>query len=165
MSLHWHTITPSPQLYIPWIWTKVLVCIHCYSVIQPSSTDLKILGSTYSSFPRLTTTISFYCLHVCAKLLRSCPTLCNTMDCSPPGFSVHRILQTRMLEWVAVPSSRGSSWWIEPPSLTPTSYTLTPYISYTLTSLTPALAGGFFTTRHHLGSPTVSIVFLFPNVK
>ena len=32
------------------------------------------------------------------------------MDCSPPGFSVHGILQARILEWVAMPSSRGSSW-------------------------------------------------------
>ena len=40
---------------------------------------------------------------------RSIP-LCNPMDCSPPGSSVHGILQARMLEWVAIPSSRGSSW-------------------------------------------------------
>ena len=43
------------------------------------------------------------------KLLQSCPTLCNPMDCSPPGSSVHRILQARILEWVAMPSSWGSS--------------------------------------------------------
>ena len=40
---------------------------------------------------------------------QSCPTLCNPMDCSLPGSSVHRILQARILEWVAMPSSRGSS--------------------------------------------------------
>ena len=39
-----------------------------------------------------------------AKSLQSCPTLC---DCSPPGFSAHGILQTRILECVAMPSSRG----------------------------------------------------------
>ena len=39
----------------------------------------------------------------------SCPTLCNPMDYSPPGSSVHGILQTRILEWVAISSSRGSS--------------------------------------------------------
>ena len=37
-------------------------------------------------------------------------TLCNPMDCSPPGSSVHGILQARILEWVASPFSRGSSW-------------------------------------------------------
>ena len=36
--------------------------------------------------------------------------LCNSMDCSPPGSSVHGIFQARILEWVAMPSSRGSSW-------------------------------------------------------
>ena len=38
-----------------------------------------------------------------------CPTLCNPMDWSPPGFSVHGILQARILEWVSIPFSRGSS--------------------------------------------------------
>ena len=38
-----------------------------------------------------------------------CPTLCSPMDCSPPGSSVHGLLQARVLEWVAMPSSRGSS--------------------------------------------------------
>ena len=36
-----------------------------------------------------------------------CPTLCNPMDCSPPGASVHGIFQARILEWVAISSSRG----------------------------------------------------------
>ena len=38
---------------------------------------------------------------------QSCPTLCNPTDCSPPGSSVHGTLQARILEWVAMPSSRG----------------------------------------------------------
>ena len=38
-----------------------------------------------------------------------CPTLCNPMDCSSPGSSVHGILQARILEWVAISFSRGSS--------------------------------------------------------
>ena len=48
------------------------------------------------------------CMH--AELPHSCPTLCDPMDCSPPSPSVHRILQARILEWVAIPFSRGSSW-------------------------------------------------------
>ena len=43
-----------------------------------------------------------------AKLLQSCLTLCNPMDCSPPSSSVHGILQARMLEWVAMPFSRSN---------------------------------------------------------
>ena len=45
----------------------------------------------------------------CMLIAQSCPTLCNHMDRSPPGSSVHGILQARTLEWVAMPSSRGSS--------------------------------------------------------
>ena len=44
-----------------------------------------------------------------SSVAQSCPTLCNPMDCSPSGSSVCGILQTRILEWVAMPSSRGSS--------------------------------------------------------
>ena len=48
--------------------------------------------------------------YVCAcPVAQSCPTLLDPMDCSPPGSSVHGILQARTLEWVAMPSSRGSS--------------------------------------------------------
>ena len=43
------------------------------------------------------------------KSHQPCPTLCDHMDHSPPGSSVHGILQTRILEWVAISSSRGSS--------------------------------------------------------
>ena len=42
-------------------------------------------------------------------VIQSCPTLCDPVDCSPPGSSVPGILQARTLEWVAMPSSRGSS--------------------------------------------------------
>ena len=48
-------------------------------------------------------------MYVCAKSLHSCLTLCHPMDCSPPSSSVHRILQARILEWVTMPTSRGSS--------------------------------------------------------
>ena len=41
---------------------------------------------------------------------QSCPILWDPMDCSLPGTSVHRIFQARVLEWVAIPFSRGSSW-------------------------------------------------------
>ena len=72
------------------------------------------------------------CYEVCVCMLChfSHVQLCNPMDCSTPGSSVLGILWARMLEQVAVPSSRGSFWpRDEPMSLMP-----------------PALAGGFFTT-------------------
>ena len=48
--------------------------------------------------------------HAAAKLLQSCPTLCDPMDCSLPGFSVHGILQARTLEWVAISFSNVWKW-------------------------------------------------------
>ena len=54
-----------------------------------------------------------------AKSLQSCPTLCNPMDCCPLGSSVHVILKARVLEWVVMPSSKGSS---QPRNQTDVSY-------------------------------------------
>ena len=59
-------------------------------------------------------------LHSVTKL---CLALCNPMDYSPPSSSVHGLLQTRILEWVAGPSSRGSSW--------PSDWTCISYVSPT----------------------------------
>ena len=47
---------------------------------------------------------------MCMLGTQSCPTLCDPMDCSPSGSSVHGISQERILEWVAISFSRGSSW-------------------------------------------------------
>ena len=51
------------------------------------------------------------CVHACVSVLlaQSCPTLCDPIDCSLPGSSVHGILQARILEWAAIAFSRGSS--------------------------------------------------------
>ena len=58
--------------------------------------------------------IRFLCVCMCS-LAQLYPTLCDPMDCSPLGSSVHGISQARRLEWVAISYSRGSSW---PGSLT-----------------------------------------------
>ena len=68
---------------------------------------------------------------LCVSVAQSCLTLCDPMDCNPPGSSVHGILQARILELVAMPSSKGSSQPRDRICLLPS----------------PALAGGFFTTR------------------
>ena len=64
----------------------------------------------------------------CGLVTKLCPTLCDPMDCSPPGSSVHGICQARILEWVAFPFSRASS--------QPRDHT---HVSIS--------AGGFFTTE------------------
>ena len=68
-------------------------------------------------------------LHVPVNLLQSGLTFCYPMDCGPPGSSVHGILQARILEWIIMPSFRGSSQESKPSSL-----------------MSPALAGWFFIT-------------------
>ena len=70
---------------------------HCKWWLQPL--NKKMLAPWKESFDKPNVIIA-----------QSCPTLCDSMDCSPPGFSVHGILQARILEWVAMPSSRESSW-------------------------------------------------------
>ena len=52
---------------------------------------------------------SLYCVCVCVLVAQSRLTLCDPMDCSSPDFSVHGILQTSVLEWIAIPFSRGTS--------------------------------------------------------
>ena len=44
-----------------------------------------------------------------SEVTQSCPTLCDPMNCSLPGSSTHRIFQARVLEWVAISLSKGSS--------------------------------------------------------
>ena len=85
---------------------------------------------------------SHVCVCVLTKLFQSYPTLCNPMDCSPPGSSVHEILQARKLEWVTVPSSRGSSWSRDQGS--------------------PGLAGRFLTTSDTWGTPSRASIHFFP---
>ena len=53
---------------------------------------------------------SSHLMCVCALIAQSCPTLCFATNCSPPGSSVFGILQARILEWIAIPFSRPTSW-------------------------------------------------------
>ena len=76
-----------------------------------------------------------------AKSLQSCLTLCDAMDCSPPGSSVHGILQARILEWVAISSFRGSS--------RPWDQTQVSYVSY--------IGRQVLCHQRHLGSPSFLI--------
>ena len=71
--------------------------------IQPS----RPLSSPSPPFPPLYSIVIRLC---CCWVTKSCLTLCDPMDCSLPGSSVHGIFQARILEWVAISFSRGSSW-------------------------------------------------------
>ena len=84
-------------------------------------------------FPRVRVQASFI-RKLKVLVAPSYPIVCHPMDCSPPACSVHRILQARILEWFAIPFSRGSS---QPRDQTQVSH----------------FAGGFFYQRSHQGSP------------
>ena len=62
-----------------------------------------------------------------AKLLQSCPTLCNPIDGSPPGSPIPRILQTRTLEWVAISFSNAWKWKVKGKSLSRVRLFATPW--------------------------------------
>ena len=83
------------------------------SFIHPIYNSLHLLIPNSQSFPtpswQSQFSSSYYLLLPCL-VTQSCLTLCNPLDCSLPGSSVHGILQTRILEWVAISFSRRSPW-------------------------------------------------------
>ena len=118
-----------------WWWTGkpgLLQYMGSQRVRQDWATEQRNVGSK-TIIPYMEKEI---CVPMCWKTERrvsvaqSCPTVCDPMDCSPPGSSVHGILQARILEWVVIPFSRRSSW--------PRNWTI---------------AGRFFTVLSHQESP------------
>ena len=85
-------------------WTTLWILSSIHPSIHPLKTYyvISIVKKTSSYFPK-----SYMKDKV--KVTQSCLTLCDPVDCSPPGSSVHGILQARILEWVAYHFSRGSS--------------------------------------------------------
>ena len=81
--------------------------VHFRECYQEPSLDNKISkhGFIFSYFPQK--------IHViyCCLVAKSCPTLCDPMDCGLPDSSVHGISQARILEWVAISFSRGPGDW------------------------------------------------------
>ena len=86
----WH------QLFI-WSLKKAILLQHIETAREDGSSKPMRIFSPFKE----------YC---CCSMPRSCLTLCNRMDCSLPGTSVHGISQASILEWVAISSSRASSW-------------------------------------------------------
>ena len=94
--------------------------------------------------------LSIYSVCVSTKLLQSCQTVCDPLDWSPSGSSVHGILQARILEWVTMPSSRGSSW--------PRDWTRFSCIS--------CIGRWVLYHKHHPGSPYIQyILYQFSSVQ
>ena len=78
--------------------------LKCYC-----GTDGPVPGICRASWSDLTLAHMGWFIYCCRSVAKLCPTLCNPMDCSPPGSSVHGISQARTLEWVAISSSSRSS--------------------------------------------------------
>ena len=74
------------------------------TVVASHSLPYHFLHFSYLCFPS-----SKHMVIYCYLVVKSCPALCDAMDCSPPGSSVHGIFQARILEWVPISSSRASS--------------------------------------------------------
>ena len=88
-------------------------CLPSHTHFKPESSLIADLGFNFPCidgsgyFREFRDLKSYVCVR--ANSLQLCLTLCDPVDCSPPGSSVHGILQARILEWVAMPSSREST--------------------------------------------------------
>ena len=78
------------------------------NIVPPLGKIYLVVLASFLQWPYISFPLNWPVL-VRAKSLQSCPTLCYPMGSSPPGCSVHGVLQARILEWVAMPSSRGFS--------------------------------------------------------
>ena len=87
-----------------------------------------------------------------AKSLQSCPTLCNPIDSSPPGFPVPGILQARTLEWVAISFSSAWKWKVKGKSLSHVRLLATPWT----TAHQAPLSIGFSRQEYWSGAPLLS---------
>ena len=120
---------PGSLWFTGWCGSQVLDCYSCAykywhlkymfvcSCVHPHDGDLlsqsvpgagaTLVNGTVPDLRYFSCNSGWAC--VCS-VAQSCPTLCDPMDHSLPGSSVHGIPQARILEWVAISSSRGSSW-------------------------------------------------------
>ena len=102
----WETWVRSLIEKIPWrkAWQPTLVFLPGETPWTEEPGRLQSTGSQRVRHDSATN----HTQHVCAKSFQSHPTLFDPMNCSPPGSSVHEILQPRIVVWVAISFSRGS---------------------------------------------------------
>ena len=94
-------------------WGEAKLHLHtpqqCLLALQPQVEQLRLVASWVTCLGKMTMCV---CVGggMCVLVTQLCLTLCNTMYCSPPASSIHGIIHSRKLEWVAMLSSRRSSW-------------------------------------------------------
>ena len=89
--------------------TSVSLNEHCDGITLINICGINCMTTADFMFLYDMTSFNHHSCLVEVLVAQLCLTLCDPVDCSPPGSSVHRILQARILEWVAIPFSRGSS--------------------------------------------------------
>ena len=99
-----------------------------------------------------------------AKSLQSCPTLCDSMDCSLPGFSVHGILQTRTLEWVAISFSNAWKWKVKVKSLSRVWLLVTPWTAAHQAPPSMGFSGQQYWSGVPLPSPTYMYRYVYIHI-
>ena len=99
------------------VWKRFKKIPHVYTNIDPgpqvewvcTAMEMPFSSQCHHSFLKLMNCL-INIVKVKVLVPQSCPALCSPVDCSPPGSPVPGILQTRILEWVAILFSRGSFW-------------------------------------------------------
>ena len=108
-----------------WIIVLAQPTKNCFSTKKTCQYFSPFLYSTLPTHPRVVAKSKYTIMQknmikffsAAAESLQSCLTLCDPMDCSLPGFSVHGILQVRTLEWVAISFSNAWKWKVKVKSL------------------------------------------------
>ena len=137
-SLYLLTLTPNLVIscnIVSFQFSQVVAVLFCFKSFRSCLLPIPNISPSFENPSSFECTPLHYSLKLprlcpCAQSLQSCPTLCDPMDCGPPGSSIYGLLQGRIPEWAAIPFSRGPSC----PGTDPISLR------------SPALAGGFFTT-------------------
>ena len=112
-----------------------------------------ILFHLHSSYPVPTIfSCLSYCAAAAAKSLQSCPSLCDPIDCSPPGSPVPGILQARILEWVAISFSNVGKWKVKGKLLSGVRLLATPWTA----AYQAPLSMGFSRQEYWSGVPSPS---------
>ena len=103
-------ITGRPTVPKPFFSSAFLICLFRKYIQILTEAISNVFHFCFSLYTALFNFWRRKAIIVESGVVQSCPTLCDPVDCSPPGSSVHGIFQAVVLEWAAISFSRGSSW-------------------------------------------------------